>query len=78
MSKFILQALQFVRCDGLNLNGLTHLNSPRNHIGIHRSNNVNISQLRIIAPKDSPNTDGIDVSCSTNVTISRSIIQTGN
>ncbi|KAI5656459.1 hypothetical protein M9H77_25252 [Catharanthus roseus] len=71
-------ALQFVRCDGLNLNGLTHLNSPRNHIGIHRSNNVNISQLRIIAPKDSPNTDGIDVSCSTNVTISRSIIQTGD
>lgn len=58
------------------MKGLIHINSPRNHIAIVRSNHVNVSNIRISAPRDSPNTDGIDVSFSSHVSISKSNIQT--
>ncbi|GKB30714.1 probable polygalacturonase, partial [Tanacetum coccineum] len=71
-------ALQFKRCNGLRLNGLTHVNSPRVHITITTCKGVIVSNLHIIAPETSPNTDGIDVSGSTNVNIRDSIIETGD
>ncbi|KAI3525127.1 hypothetical protein L2E82_02445 [Cichorium intybus] len=71
-------ALMFKRCNGLRLNGLTHVNSPRVHITITACNNVIVSNLRIIAPETSPNTDGINVASSTNVNIRDSIIGTGD
>ncbi|KAI3716276.1 hypothetical protein L6452_23502 [Arctium lappa] len=71
-------ALQFKRCNGLRLNGLTHVNSPRVHITITTCNGVIVSDLHIIAPETSPNTDGIDVSGSTNVNIRNSVIETGD
>ncbi|KAJ0880292.1 putative endo-polygalacturonase [Helianthus annuus] len=69
-------ALQFKRCIGLRLSGLTHVNSPRVHITITTCNNVIVSNLHIIAPETSPNTDGIDISGSINVNIRDSIIAT--
>ncbi|XWS72660.1 hypothetical protein CRYUN_Cryun02cG0059400 [Craigia yunnanensis] len=72
------KALHFHRCDNLKLSGLTHLNSQKNHIGVHNCNGVSISNLHIIAPADSPNTDGIDISSSTQVLISDSFIGTGD
>ncbi|KAK1416790.1 hypothetical protein QVD17_25907 [Tagetes erecta] len=71
-------ALQFRRCNSLRLNGLTHVNSPRVHITITTCNSVIVSNLRIIAPETSPNTDGIDISGSTNVNIRDSVIATGD
>ncbi|KAI3803462.1 hypothetical protein L1987_31614 [Smallanthus sonchifolius] len=71
-------ALMFRRCNGLRLNGLTHVNSPRVHITITACNGVIMSNLHIIAPETSPNTDGINVASSTNVNISDSIIGTGD
>ncbi|XP_057467639.1 probable polygalacturonase At3g15720 [Actinidia eriantha] len=71
-------ALRFHKCNGLQLSGLSHINSPRNHISINQCNGVNVSNLRITAPADSPNTDGIDISQSTNVTIIDSNIETGD
>lgn len=53
------------------------MNPPNAHIKIYRSNNARVSNLRIMAPKDSPNTDGIDVSESHNVHIQDSVIGTG-
>ncbi|KAI3775018.1 hypothetical protein L1987_49586 [Smallanthus sonchifolius] len=49
----------FNRCNGLRLNGLPHVNSPRVHITITACNGVIVSNLHIIAPETSPNTDGI-------------------
>ncbi|KAK8282655.1 hypothetical protein V6Z12_D08G041400 [Gossypium hirsutum] len=43
-----------------------------------RSSSVHASKLNIKAPKDSPNTDGIRIQHSTNVTIASSIIKTGD
>ncbi|TYG56184.1 hypothetical protein ES288_D08G043400v1 [Gossypium darwinii] len=42
------------------------------------SSSVHASKLNIKAPKDSPNTDGICIQHSTNVTIASSIIKTGD
>lgn len=40
--------------------------------------NITINQVQLIAPADSPNTDGIRLGASNNVNISRSIIATGD
>lgn len=73
----IAQALRFHQCNNLQLSGLSHINSPRNHIGISDCNGVTISHIQISAPENSPNTDGIDVSTSTHVSIRDSQIGTG-
>ncbi|XVF48380.1 hypothetical protein PTKIN_Ptkin03bG0185600 [Pterospermum kingtungense] len=72
------KALHFHSCDNLKLRGLTHLNSQNNHITVHNCNGVSISNLHIMAPANSPNTDGIDISFSTQVLISNSFIGTGD
>ncbi|KAK8485994.1 hypothetical protein V6N11_069281 [Hibiscus sabdariffa] len=71
-------ALFFHNCNGLRLKGLTHLDSPKRHIGINGCKDVVVSDLLIKAPEDSPNTDGIDISDSTNVLIQDSTIETGD
>ncbi|KAE8695567.1 hypothetical protein F3Y22_tig00110705pilonHSYRG00167 [Hibiscus syriacus] len=50
---------------------------PRSHISVNGCKNVVLSDLHIKAPQDSPNTDGIDISSSSNVQILDSTIQTG-
>ncbi|KAL6223814.1 hypothetical protein ACLB2K_002672 [Fragaria x ananassa] len=71
-------ALHFDRCDGLRLSNITHINSAKNHITITSCNDVQISDILIRAPDESPNTDGINISTSTNITIQRSFIGTGD
>ncbi|OIW21940.1 hypothetical protein TanjilG_15278 [Lupinus angustifolius] len=71
-------ALLFERCDGLQLSGLTHINGPGFHIYVVHSKNITISNVTITAPENSSNTDGIDISNSKGVTISDSIIGTGD
>ncbi|CAN6561272.1 unnamed protein product [Malus baccata var. baccata] len=72
------KALQFQNCQNLKLSGLTFLNSPQAHIGINSCDNADVSHLNIHAPEDSPNTDGIDISFSSHVTIRDSSIGTGD
>ena len=72
-----VQALHFRECDNLFLSGLTHINSPKNHISIIRCNNSLISKIHMIAPDESPNTDGIDISQSSNIVIKNSKMETG-
>lgn len=74
----VLQALRLSNCSNLHLRGLTHVNSPRSHIYISNSENVTLTHLNITAPESSPNTDGIDLSSSKNVSIHESTIATGN
>ncbi|WCJ30216.1 Pectin lyase-like superfamily protein [Euphorbia peplus] len=71
-------AIHFNKCNNLQINGLTHINSPKNHISINDCNGVFISNIQIQAPKESPNTDGIDISLSTFVNITDSNIGTGD
>ncbi|CAN1221106.1 Probable polygalacturonase At3g15720 [Linum grandiflorum] len=60
------------------MKSLYHVNSQRNHISLGGSTDVRMSNLTIVAPDDSPNTDGIDISHSSNVRIYDSFIGTGD
>ncbi|CAH8358688.1 unnamed protein product [Eruca vesicaria subsp. sativa] len=71
-------AMHFSSCDGLKMFNLRHLNSPRNHISLSRSENITISRLNMTAPSDSPNTDGIDIANCKGVDIRDSVISTGD
>ncbi|EOY15234.1 Pectin lyase-like superfamily protein, putative [Theobroma cacao] len=70
--------ISFHKCDNLKVHGITSLNSPGNHVSLNGSKDVNISHIQLIAPKDSPNTDGIDISASSSLQISDSFIGTGD
>ncbi|KAK6124921.1 hypothetical protein DH2020_041332 [Rehmannia glutinosa] len=68
----------FQSCHGLRLDGFSKINSPGNHILIMGTNDAVVSNLRIIAPGDSPNTDAFNISSSTRVQIRNSFIATGD
>lgn len=74
---FIMKAMRFSHCNKLNVKGLKHINSQKNHISINGCNDTTISDLVITAPAKSPNTDGIDISGSTKVRILNSLMATG-
>ncbi|GMI93793.1 hypothetical protein like AT1G70500 [Hibiscus trionum] len=64
--------------NNVEMNGITFEDSPKMHIAFERSTLVHAANLTIKAPKNSPNTDGIHIQHSTNVSIHNSIIQTGD
>ncbi|KAI4376168.1 hypothetical protein MLD38_013959 [Melastoma candidum] len=71
-------ALRFHHCQNLTLSGLRSINSPRNHISINMCTHVTISYIQLIAPDESPNTDGINLSSSSDINIHHSSITTGD
>ncbi|KAL5176831.1 putative polygalacturonase [Glycine soja] len=71
-------ALSIHNCNNLQLTGIRHLNSARNHISINNSNHNHIFNVNIDAPLDSPNINGIDVSQSSYTLIQHSTIAIGD
>ncbi|EFH45538.1 predicted protein [Arabidopsis lyrata subsp. lyrata] len=70
--------ISFESCTDIIYNGLTQINSPKNHISIYGCTNATLSNLDISAPEDSPNTDGINICLSHKIQILDSSIQTGD
>ncbi|AES64731.2 endo-polygalacturonase [Medicago truncatula] len=64
--------------DNIIITGLTSLNSQMFHIVIRECRNVKVDGVKIIAPKNSPNTDGIHVQSSSDITILKPRIRTGD
>ncbi|XP_050947162.1 probable polygalacturonase At1g80170 isoform X1 [Cucumis melo] len=62
----------------IRVKGLTIQNSQQMHFTIARSETVRITEVRVSAPGDSPNTDGIHITQSTNVVVQNSKISTGD
>ncbi|KAM6565842.1 exopolygalacturonase-like [Cannabis sativa] len=60
------------------LRGFTSADSKGVHIFITNSQNIRLKRLHIVAPGDSPNTDGVHISTSINVKVSKTIIATGD
>ncbi|XP_073128717.1 polygalacturonase-like [Henckelia pumila] len=58
--------------------GMRSINSQMFHIVINGCENVKLQEVDILAPGNSPNTDGIHVQLSTDVTILNSKISTGD
>ncbi|XP_050248571.1 exopolygalacturonase-like [Quercus robur] len=57
---------------------LSSINSKSAHVNVFACEHVRFDHIHIIAPKDSPNTDGIHIGSSSNIDIFNSIIATGD
>ncbi|KAI3873859.1 hypothetical protein MKW92_000099, partial [Papaver armeniacum] len=60
------------------VSGIASVDSQRAHMAINGCNNMKVRKVILIAPDQSPNTDGIDIQSSTGVTIIDSSIRTGD
>lgn len=70
-----------MRFDGItnsNIREVTFLNSKHVHLSIFESSNIKVEYIKISAPEDSPNTDGVKISESNNIIVSDSTIATGD
>ncbi|KAJ6301333.1 hypothetical protein OIU77_015607 [Salix suchowensis] len=71
-------ALTIDSSSSVTVKGLTIKNSQQMHFVISKSASVRISQVSVSAPGDSPNTDGIHITQSTNVVLQDCKIGTGD
>ncbi|KAG8362877.1 hypothetical protein BUALT_Bualt13G0003600 [Buddleja alternifolia] len=70
-------SMKFELVTNTSMHNLNFMDSMGFHIKAIDSNDLSFSNLKITAPGNSPNTDGIHLSNSTNVNIADSIIGTG-
>ncbi|XP_042456082.1 polygalacturonase-like [Zingiber officinale] len=71
-------ALTFNGCKNLRVENLRIQNSQQIHVSFQSCSDVDVSHLSITAPGTSPNTDGIHVTETQSITISDSVIATGD
>lgn len=72
-----MQALTIDASSGVRVQDLTIQSAQQMHFTIYRSDAIKVSDVRVQSPRDSPNTDGIHISNSSNVTIQNVQIGTG-
>ncbi|XP_078175128.1 polygalacturonase-2-like [Carex rostrata] len=70
--------LEFVNCQNLVVKHVRLTNSPNKHLVFDGCNNLTVHGVTIMAPGDSPNTDGIVMQGCQQVQIARSKIGTGD
>jgi len=70
--------LEVRQSDNFTLHRITLRNSPNFHVGVERTDGFTAWGVKIQTPKTARNTDGIDPSASTNVTITHCYIATGD
>ncbi|CAI9761154.1 unnamed protein product [Fraxinus pennsylvanica] len=70
--------LTFYNCTNLVVKNLKIKDSPQIHLSFEKCMNVEASNLEVNAPERSPNTDGIHVTGTQNIQISRCNIGTGD
>ncbi|KAL5063032.1 hypothetical protein RYX36_024769 [Vicia faba] len=68
----------FHSCNDLTVSNLMISNSPRAHVSVNQCNGATFSNISIDSPATSPNTDGFDISSSTNISIQDSNIKAGD
>lgn len=73
-----MQSITFNWANNLVISGLTSINSQVTHLVINSCNNVNVRNVKLTAPGQSPNTDGIHVQSSIGVTINGATLRTGD
>jgi hypothetical protein len=70
--------LQISNTNGFTLYKITLRNSPNFHVAMGTSTNITVWGVKVITPYDARNTDAIDPGYSSNVTITRCHISTGD
>lgn len=74
----LLQAFSIDSSKSVQVKGLTIQNSQQMNFVISRCDSVRITGVKVSSPEDSPNTDGIHITQSTNVILQESKIETGS
>jgi polygalacturonase len=77
-SQSVPRLLEVRRSNGFTLYRITLRNSPNFHVGVEQTDGFTAWGVKIQTPKTARNTDGIDPSSSTNVTIAYCDIATGD
>ncbi|WZZ55800.1 hypothetical protein YC2023_055907 [Brassica napus] len=72
------KALTFYNSKNLRVNNLRVKDAQQIQISIEKCSNVQVSNVEVTAPADSPNTDGIHITNTQNIQVSKSIIGTGD
>ncbi|KAL2536726.1 Polygalacturonase QRT2 [Forsythia ovata] len=72
------QAITFSKCTNLRVTNLMIKNPQQMHVNFQDCQNVEASNLTLTAPEKSPNTDGIHVSGTRNISIKNSVVKTGD
>ncbi|XP_047942809.1 polygalacturonase-like [Salvia hispanica] len=72
------KSLAFLNSNNTSINGLTSINSQMFHIVIHGCRDIKLQNIKISAPEESPNTDGIHIGLSSGVSVTNSRIATGD
>ncbi|KAK3152654.1 hypothetical protein QOZ80_2BG0161790 [Eleusine coracana subsp. coracana] len=70
--------VEFMHSSGIHISNIILKNSPFWNIHPVYCDNVVVTNMMILAPRDSPNTDGVDPDSSSNVCIEDSYISTGD
>ena len=73
-----MQTIEISNSKNVVLSALTSLNSQMFHIVVNGCQNIKMKGLKVLASGNSPNTDGIHVQLSSDVTILNSKIGTGD
>ncbi|KAL0740011.1 hypothetical protein Bca4012_081524 [Brassica carinata] len=73
-----MQALTFYNSKNLRVDNLRVRDAQQIQISIEKCSNVQVSNVEVTAPADSPNTDGIHITNTQNIQVSKSIIGTGD
>ncbi|CAL9185390.1 unnamed protein product, partial [Musa hybrid cultivar] len=60
------------------ISSINFIDSKFFHVHVLKSRNITFDSIRISAPGDSPNTDGIHIADSTNIQVANSVIGTGD
>ena len=78
LSQSVTRLISVNHSDGFMLYRITLRNSPNFHVSVQQTNGFTAWGVKILTPKMARNTDGIDPSSSTNVTITHCYISTGD
>ena len=70
--------IEFYQCTNVTVSGITVQNSPMWHLALRYDTGVIVTSYKVNTSASSPNTDGIDVVGSTNVTISNATLSDGD
>lgn len=71
-------AMNISGCSNILIKSLQFVNSPRMHLVVVDSSDIQLNGLQIKAPEQSPNTDGIHLQRVKNAQINNCVIQTGD
>jgi hypothetical protein len=72
------QSLKVLNSRDVVISGLTSVESELYHVVVEGCEGVTVQDVQIVAPGSSPNTDGIHVQASSQVTVTRTSIRTGD